>query len=127
MKLYRLTGGFLIIVLLICATIFFQYFDLYSASISQEWADAPYEEQIGQFDSYMTKLAWLSVSGLALRTIHDYVFFKRGREIGRLVHNETLKKILFAKVNLFFDVTPIGKIITIFTSDINIFYRAILD
>ena len=33
-KLYRLTGGFLIIVLLVCATIFFQYFDLYSASIS---------------------------------------------------------------------------------------------
>ena len=75
----------------------------------------------------MTKLAWLSVAGLALRTIHDYIFFKRGREIGRLVHNETLKKILFAKVNLFFDVTPIGKIITIFTSDLNIFYRAILD
>ena len=75
----------------------------------------------------MTSLAWISVLGLALRTLNDHVFDKRRRLIGRAVHEETLKRILLAPVNIFFDVTPIGKIMRIFTEDLNVFYGQILD
>ena len=65
--------------------------------------------------------------GLALKTLNDHVFDKRRRAIGRGVHSITLKRILFAPVNIFFDVTPIGKIMRIFTEDLNVFYGQILD
>ena len=34
---------------------------------------------------------------------------------------------MLAPVNIFFDVTPIGKIMRIFTEDLNVFYGRILD
>ena len=43
------------------------------------------------------------------------------------MHLETLKRILLAPVNMFFDVTPIGKILGIFSDDITVFYGRILD
>ena len=41
--------------------------------------------------------------------------------MGREIHLSTLRKILLAPINLFFDVTPIGKILQIFTKDMNVF------
>ena len=58
----------------------------------------------------MTKLVMISILGLTLRTLHAHVFDQRRRAIGRDVHKDTLKTILLAPVNKFFDVTPIGKI-----------------
>lgn len=75
----------------------------------------------------MTKLALISIVGLTLRTLHAHVFDQRRRAIGRDVHKETLQRILLAPVNKFFDVTPIGKIMQIFTEDLNVFYGRILD
>ena len=43
------------------------------------------------------------------------------------VHKDVLSQILNAPMNLFFDVTPIGKIMRIFTEDLNVFYGRILD
>jgi len=37
------------------------------------------------------------------------------------IHQSTLQKILFAPVNLFFDVTPIGRLLKIFTVDMKVF------
>ena len=43
------------------------------------------------------------------------------------MHGVTLKRILLAPVNIFFDVTPLGKIMRIFTEDLNVFFGQILD
>ena len=43
------------------------------------------------------------------------------------MHNKTIKRILLAPVNIFFDVTPIGKIMRIFTEDLNVFFGQVLD
>ena len=85
------------------------------------------EAQAEQYSSYMTKLALISIVGFTLRTVHAHVFDQRRRAIGRDVHKETLQRILLAPVNKFFDVTPIGKIMQIFTEDLNVFYGRILD
>ena len=126
-KLFNMAGGTLIFGLLVLSTVFFQYFDIYSISVSQEWADSSAEAQAEQYSSYMTKLALISIVGFTLRTVHAHVFDQRRRAIGRDVHKETLQRILLAPVNKFFDVTPIGKIMQIFTEDLNVFYGRILD
>jgi len=49
------------------------------------------------------------------------------RQVGRNVHKDTLRKILKAPVNIFFDVTPVGKILNIFTNNMNVFYGQIVE
>ena len=77
--------------------------------------------------SYLKFSGAVSLFGLAMRTLRNHVFDTRRRAIGRTVHLETLKRILLAPVNKFFDVTPIGKIMQIFSDDISVFYGRILD
>lgn len=43
------------------------------------------------------------------------------------MHKKTLKRVLLAPVNIFFDVTPVGKILNIFTSKMNVFYGEIIE
>ena len=38
------------------------------------------------------------------------------------MEKETLKKMIFAPVNLFFDITPLGKIYQIFINEMHVVY-----
>ena len=38
----------------------------------------------------------------------------------RILHSEMLNKVLSAPINLFYDVTPIGKILNRFSKDLNV-------
>lgn len=64
---------------------------------------------------------------MVLGKIREMIFTRVKRSIGRDVHKITLKRVLQAPVNTFFDVTPLGKIVNIFMSDLNVFYGAVLD
>ena len=75
----------------------------------------------------MKYLFAVSYARLTLRIFRDYIFDKKKRSIGRHVHRQTLTRVLFAPVNLFFDVTPIGKILSIFNGDLQVFYGQILE
>lgn len=75
----------------------------------------------------MKTFATVSVVGLALGTIRDVVMTRMKRKVGSNVHKETLKRVLLAPVNIFFDVTPIGKILNIFTGSMHVFYGGIIE
>lgn len=47
--------------------------------------------------------------------------------MGSEIVKSTLKKVLLAPVNLFFDITPVGKILHIFQDEINIFRNHLFD
>ena len=42
--------------------------------------------------------------------------------VGFVVEKETLRKMIFAPVNLFFDITPLGKIYQIFINEMHAIY-----
>ena len=126
-RLYNMAGGFSIIFLLVLCAIFFKFLEVYRQSVSQSWADSSPEDQSRYYFENMTTITYISFGTLILRTIKDHVFQIRRKEIGRDIHKETLKKILHAPVNNFFDVTPIGKIMTIFSEDLPVFYGRILE
>ena len=75
----------------------------------------------------MKTIAIVSFVGLTLGTIRDIIITRMKREVGRGVNRETLKSVLHAPVNLFFDVTPVGKILNIFTTSLFVFYGAIIE
>jgi len=70
----------------------------------------------------MSKIAFVGILSLVLNRIRELIFTRVKRSIGRDVHRITLKRVLLAPVNTFFDVTPLGKIVNIFMSDLNVFY-----
>lgn len=51
----------------------------------------------------------------------------RNKSLGVEIHRKTLLKIFLAPVNLFFDITPIGKILKIFTDDMHVFQGRMID
>ena len=74
------------------------------------------------YGEYMTRILVVSLLSIVLNKVRDLVFHRVKRSIGRDVHRVTLRRVLLAPVNIFFDVTPLGKIIKIFQSDLNVFY-----
>ena len=56
-----------------------------------------------------------------LTTMFSLADRKIDRKIGEGIVIMTLQKVLQAPINLFFDVTPIGKILAIFDEDVHIF------
>ena len=63
----------------------------------------------------------MAIGRILFDMVKDYVVDRRNHKIGQKIRRDTLKKILYAPVNLFFDVTPIGKILEIFNGDIHVF------
>ena len=75
----------------------------------------------------MSRIALISIVSLVMNKCREILFQKTKRSIGRDVHRVTLRRVLLAPVNIFFDVTPLGKIIKIFMDDLNVFYGQVLD
>ena len=68
------------------------------------------------------KISLLSTIVLVfLTTAFSLADRKIDRRIGQGIVIFTLQKVLQAPINLFFDVTPIGKILAIFDEDVHIF------
>ena len=69
----------------------------------------------------MKQIFYTAILGVVTRNLIDFVIRHKKRYMGADVHRSILEKILLAPVNLFFDVTPIGKILQIFTEDMSVF------
>ena len=67
-------------------------------------------------------MACVGLFNLVIGNIRDFVFTKMKIQVGRDVHKETLRQVLKAPINIFFDVTPVGKILTIFNRNMLVFY-----
>ena len=66
----------------------------------------------------MTKYAFIG----AFVNLGIEVFISiKAKRMGRNVHETLLGKVMSAPINLFFDVTPVGKVFQRFSEDINVF------
>lgn len=126
-RLYEMIGGAFTLGTLGITITVFKYFEVYKRSLTFEWSDASPEEQASKYTEYTSRIAFVGLLGLVLHKIKDIIFTKVKRAIGRDVHRVTLRRVLLAPVNTFFDVTPLGKIVNIFMSNLNVFYGQVLD
>lgn len=69
----------------------------------------------------MRKAAIATTISVLLANVREVVVKRHERHMGGDIVKVTLRRVLFAPVNTFFDVTPIGKILKIFQEEINIF------
>ena len=126
-KLFAMMGGFLCVSIFIAQNIFFRMVDVYQDHITNEWSSIPSEQQSDQYSSYMKTLTFVGMFGLIFGNIRDFVLQRMKKMVGRNVHKDTLRQVLKAPVNIFFDVTPVGKILNIFTRNMNVFYGQIVE
>lgn len=75
----------------------------------------------------MTTIALVGFVSLVMNKIREIMFTKAKRAMGKDVHKVTLRRVLLAPVNTFFDVTPMGKIMNIFMSNLNVFEHQVLN
>ena len=120
-KLMKLVGGFKIVLLALVFQSVIHYQHYYEDLTNKEFAATDPEKQGDLFYNYMLKAAYVSSAGLIIRSVKDGFFSYYQRHMAKGIVKDTLTKVLLAPVNLFFDVTPVGKILRIFQSEINVF------
>ena len=62
----------------------------------------------------MYRAAFYTTAAILLSQFRCYFQEKWKRNLGSGILKDTLKKVLLAPVNTFFDITPVGKILRIF-------------
>ena len=126
-KLFGLIGGFRTSIFLGCIILCKKYFHVYQEANMKEFAAVDPEKQGDLHASFLKQTFFVSLFAVGVNNLTDFIFRDFKRKMGRDIHQSTLRKILFAPINLFFDVTPIGKILQIFTEDMNVFQGQIIE
>ena len=126
-KLFAMMGGFTCVTIFIAQNIFFRMVDVYQDHMTNDWSTIPSDQQSEQYAYYMKTLTFVGMFGLIFGNIRDFVLQRMKKMVGRTVHKDTLRQVLHAPVNVFFDVTPVGKILNIFTRNMNVFYGQIVE
>ena len=83
----------------------------------QLWAYGDKDEQVDKFNYYVIIVVAIGL-GIALFTLFrtiTQVF--AGIRVGKKMHNWLMNIVFRAPINIFFDVTPIGKILNRFSKD----------
>ena len=126
-KMFGLIGGFRTSIILGLIILCRKYFHIYQESNMKEFATVDPDKQADLHTSFLKQTFFVSLFAVFINNLTDFIFRDFKRKMGRDIHKSTLRKILFAPINLFFDVTPIGKILQIFTEDMNVFQGQIIE
>lgn len=95
--------------------------------MNAEYSNIDPSKQHDEHTAFMYKAALCCLLQVFLAQFRHLVAKRRERYMGSGIVKETLAKVLVAPVNLFFDVTPVGKILKIFQEEINIFRNHLFD
>ena len=86
----------------------------------QKWAYADEEEQVEYFKLYFTIVFAFSFGMGLFVLIRVALLMLAQLRTSRSMHNSLVTRVFRAPINLFFDVTPIGKILNRFSRDLGI-------
>ena len=81
----------------------------------QRWAYASPEEQQDKFVFYSCTILALAVATSLFVFFRIMLLVCATLRASKTLHNRLIEKVMMAPINLFFDVTPIGKILNRFS------------
>lgn len=125
-KIFKMIGGPIPILGFAIFVLVKKYTNIYTEKINAEYANEDPEQQANEQLAYLRKSGLFTVLCVFMGTFNSLMMRWVGRRIGQGIFKETLRKVLLAPVNTFFDVTPVGKILKIFQEEINIFNEGLL-
>ena len=84
---------------------------------TQSWAHASEENQFGKFRFYVIMIYGLNLLSAAFLFVRIFSQVFAGLKVGKKLHNILIAYVFRAPINIFFDVTPVGKILNRFSKD----------
>merc|ERR1712151_293803 len=83
-----------------------------------KWAYASPEEQKDEFGRYMTLISIFAFLTLVFVSMRVIVLVFAFLNVAQNIHDTYLEIVFKAPINLFFDVTPVGKVLNRFSKDL---------
>jgi len=83
----------------------------------QQWAFAGSADQQDYFNFYVGVISAFTAASAVVIFIRVNAQIFAGLRVGKRLHNLLIAQVFRAPINLFFDVTPIGKILNRFSKD----------
>lgn len=111
-------GGWWIVMLLNFVLLCFIFASMAANYLMQKWAYADAQTQIDDFNFYVISISALTLLTALLIFTRTNTQVFAGLRVGKRLHNELISYVFRAPINLFFDVTPIGKILNRFSKDL---------
>jgi ABC-type multidrug transport system fused ATPase/permease subunit len=111
--------GFSFILLTNCSMFLFTFSRITNDYILGVWAYNENGDQYSRcwwYSAMCFIFTFLVALGIYLRSACCQLYTLRA---GRIIHEEMVDRVLHAPVNLYFDVTPIGRILNKFSKDLN--------
>ena len=91
---------------------------MFANYFTQEWAYGDEQEQQDKLEYYVFMIYGLSLVSALLVFVRTNIQVFAGLRVGKKLHNILIAYVFRAPINLFFDVTPIGKILNRFSKDL---------
>jgi ABC-type multidrug transport system fused ATPase/permease subunit len=85
---------------------------------TQKWAYEPEEEQRDNFEKYVIIIFAFAFGVVLFIIIRVMLLVTSSLRAAGVAHNYILQNVMQAPINLFYDVTPIGKILNRFSKDL---------
>lgn len=98
----------------------FLFSSIYGNLLLMEWANQPADEQKARLEHYAIWIfGFALVTALCIFARVAILLFG-SLKATKILHNKIFAKVIRAPINIYFDVTPIGKILNRFSKDLQV-------
>ena len=122
----KLQGGYVIFIFLLCLITLSKIIDSYrktfmnslSKTVSQIEKDKESNNKITNLQKNFSRYIKISFLGIFLNFFVEFIITRTTIHSLRKIHEDMVRKLVLAPINLFHDIVPIGQILTRLTQDI---------
>ena len=119
-QMVKLYGGCWIVISINFVMLCFMLSAIYSNTVLLQWANQSFEEQQARFKYFLILTLSVSFATAFFVFCRVLLLICGNMRAIKVLHNSMLAKVLRAPINLFYDVTPIGKILNRFSKDLQV-------
>ena len=117
-KYFSYAGGWCVIIVINLLLLGFISLQMAGNYFTQKWSFASEEDQQDDFEFYVIMIGGTNLLASAVNFCRSNFQVHAGLKVGKKLHNILIAYVFRAPINLFFDVTPIGKILNRFSKDL---------
>jgi ABC-type multidrug transport system fused ATPase/permease subunit len=119
-KLIKYNGGPIMLIMVNVVMIGFMLSSIYMNLLLMEWANQPQDVQYSRLEHYTLWIFGFAVCTAVCIFARVAILLFGSLRATRLLHDKIFAKVIRAPINLYFDVTPIGKILNRFSKDLQV-------
>lgn len=124
-RYFNYAGGWCLLIPYLIILVAFIIVSLAITFFTQTWAYADEETQQDEYLFYAGMIIGLSALSAVLVYFRINAQIQGGLRVGRIAHDILIAYVFRAPINLYFDVTPIGKILNRFSKDMAVIDESI--